>query len=156
MNHGSAHAAGPSNQELPVEPGIIDAIVQPVTDTVRQRLASIPRTNMISSIASWKVPQLSPPCTKPLSRQHRMQYPGTKLLGHLSLLPRMWLQPAPVPGHLGEQFIGDKNSSSGSLFLWGLHILNRCIISLTDNEPWCRSLTSIHAKVSFLCFSHGN
>ena len=62
-----------------------------------------------------------------------MQYPGTKLLGHLSLLPRMWLQPAPVPGHLGEQFIGDKNSSSGSLFLWGL--LSRFLYMLT------RSLT---------------
>ena len=76
----SAYAGCPFNQELPVSPGIIDAIVQRVTNAVpQQRLASIRSTNMISTF-----PLLYPPCMKPLSRQNPMQYPGTKLVDQLT------------------------------------------------------------------------
>ena len=94
----SAYTAGSSNQELPVSPGIIDAIVQRVTNAVTQRLASIPSTNMISTF-----PQLLPPCMKPLYRQNPMQYPGTRLLSQLTLLPMLWRQPAPALGHHRRQ-----------------------------------------------------
>lgn len=91
----SGYAAGPFNQELPVSPGIIDAIVQRVMNAMTQRLASILCTNMISS----SFPQLLPRSMKPLPRQHPMQYPRTKLLAQLVLLPLFWRQPAPVLGH---------------------------------------------------------
>ena len=81
----SAYAGCPFKQELPVSPGIIDAIVQRVTNAVpQQRLASIRSTNMISTF-----PLLYPPCMKPLSRQNPMQYPGTKLVDQLTLLPML-------------------------------------------------------------------
>ena len=74
--------------------GIIDITLQRVTNAVTQRLSSIPSTN---------IPQLLPPCMKPLSRQHPMQYPGTKLMGQLILLPLLWRQPALAAGNLRRQ-----------------------------------------------------
>lgn len=135
--------------------GIIDAILQRAKNAVTHGLSSTPSTN---------ITKLLPPCMKPLLRQHPMQYPGTKLMVSLScylccgasgLKPQAIVVDNTRPS-LGKQFIGDNTSSSGSVFLWGKHMVNRYILSFTDNEALVAVITSTHAKVSYLCFSCGN